>query len=425
MQAGGGLVEDVEGAAGLALGEFAGELDALGFAAREGGVGLAELDVAETDFDESGEFLLNLRNLVEQLQGFRGRKIQDVGNGMALEADTKRFGFVAAVVADFAGDVDIGKKIHFDAAEAIALAGFATATFDVEAEAAGTVATFARFREHGEEFTDGREDAGVGGGIGARGAADGSLVDLDDFVDLIAADDFAMRAGRLLRAIEFLREGAVENVVDEGGFAGTGNAGDDGEQTEGQRDVDVLQIVGAGAENLDGFAVGATAFFGDGDMGGAAEIAAGERFGAGGDVRRLAVSNEIAAGIARSWAEVDDEIGAANGVFIVFDDEHGVAEIAKLLEGAEQASVVAGVQADGRLVENVQDAAEARADLRGETDALGFAAGERGGGTAEAEIAEADGEKKIEALGDFFEGAAGDFALAGSELRKDFVDRRA
>src|SRR6202030_4321088 len=94
-------------------------------------------------------------------------------------------------------------------------------------------------------------------------------------------------------------------------------------------------------------------------------------------------------------------------------------------EGAEEAIVIAGMQADGRLVENVEDAAEARADLRGQADALGFAAGKRGGGTIEAEIAEADGEKKIEALGDFFQGAAGDFALAGSELGKNFVDRGA
>src|SRR6266852_2519523 len=422
MQAGGGLVEDVEGAAGLGLGKRAGELDALGFAAGERGGGLAELDVAEADFDEGGEFLLNLRNLVEQLQGFGGRKVQDVGNGMALETHGQRLGIVAAAAADFAGDVNIGKKIHFDAAETIALAGFAAASFDVEAEAAGTVAALARFGEHGEQLANGGENAGVGGRVGARGAADGSLVDLDDFVDLIGADDFAVRAGRLLGAIEFLGEGAIEDVVDEGGFAGAGNAGDDREQAEGQSDVDIFQIVGAGAENLDGFAVGTAALFGDGDVGGAAEIAAGERFGAGGDVGRLAVRDKVTAGIARSWAEVDDEVGAANGVFIVFDDEHGVAEIAKLLEGAEQASVVAGVQADGRLVENVQDAAEARADLRGEADAMGFAAGERGGGTAEAEIAEADGEKKIEALGDFLERAAGDFALARGEVGKNFVD---
>ena len=46
MQAGGGFVEDVECSAGVAFGEFEGELDALGFAAGEGGGGLAEADVA-------------------------------------------------------------------------------------------------------------------------------------------------------------------------------------------------------------------------------------------------------------------------------------------------------------------------------------------------------------------------------------------
>src|SRR6266852_1234229 len=219
MQAGGGLVEDVEGAAGLGLGKRAGELDALGFAAGERGGGLAELDVAEADFDEGGKFLLNLRNFVEQLQGFGGRKIQDVGNGVAFEAHGERLGIVAAAAADFAGDVNIGKKIHFDAAQAIALAGFAAAAFYVEAEAAGTVAALARFGEHGEKL------------------ADGGLVDLDDFVDLIGADDFAMRSGRLLRAIEFLGERAIKNVVDESGFAGAGDASDYGEQAKRERDV--------------------------------------------------------------------------------------------------------------------------------------------------------------------------------------------
>jgi len=83
------------------------------------------------------------------------------------------------------------------------------------------------------------------------------------------------------------------------------------------------------------------------------------------------------------------------GMVVVLDDENGVAEVAKLFERAEKASVVAGVEADAGLVKDVKNAAEARADLRGEADALGFAAGERGGGTAEAEIAEADGEKKV------------------------------
>jgi hypothetical protein len=52
MQAGGGLVEDVQRVAGRAAREFLGELDALRLAARERRRLLADLDVAETDLDQ-------------------------------------------------------------------------------------------------------------------------------------------------------------------------------------------------------------------------------------------------------------------------------------------------------------------------------------------------------------------------------------
>src|SRR5262249_1649742 len=111
-----------------------------------------------------------------------------------------------------------------------------------------------------------------------------------------------------------------------------------------------------------------------------------------------------------------------DGVFVVLDDKNRVAEVAQMLERGEQALVVAGVQADGRLVENVKDTAETGADLRGEADALSFAAGEGGGGAIEREIAQADGEKKLETFADFFERASGDFLLPESELVENFVD---
>ena len=56
-------------------------------------------------------------------------------------------------------------------------------------------------------------------------------------------------------------------------------------------------------------------------------------------------------------AEIDDVVGAADGFFVVLDDEHGVAEVAQVFERGEQALVVAMVQTDGGLVENVEHAA--------------------------------------------------------------------
>src|SRR5207245_10979166 len=132
--------------------------------------------------------------------------------------------------------------------------------------------------------------------------------------------------------VKLLRERAVENVVDERGFAGAGNAGNNEEQAKRQRDVHVFEIVGAGAEDLDDFAVGAAALFRDGDFCRAAEIAASEGSRTCFDLLRLALRDEIAAGVARSRAEVDHEIGAADGVLVMLNDKDGVAELAKTFE---------------------------------------------------------------------------------------------
>src|SRR5712691_10894044 len=176
---------------------------------------------------------------------------------MPFVTDGQRFRIIAAASADVAHQVQVRKKIHFDAAKAIALAGFAAVALHVEAEAAGAVTAFARFRKHGEEIADRRENARVGGGIRPRGAANWGLIDLDYFVDLLGAEDFPVRGGRFRRTVKLLRQGAIENVVDESGLAGTRNACDDGEQSKRQRNVHILQIIRARAKNLDGFAVGA------------------------------------------------------------------------------------------------------------------------------------------------------------------------
>ena len=171
---------------------------------------------------------------------------------MALEADRQCFGIVAAAAADFAHHINIGQKIHFDAAQAVALACFAAAALYVEAEAAGAIAAFARFGKHGEELADRCENAGVGGGVRAWRAADRRLIDLDHFVDVLRAEKLSVSAGRIHGAVELLRQGSIQDVIDESGLAGARDTGNHGQQAEGQSDVDVLEVVGVRANDLDG-----------------------------------------------------------------------------------------------------------------------------------------------------------------------------
>src|SRR5208282_4300119 len=74
---------------------------------------------------------------------------------------------VPLALADVAGDVDVGQKMHLDLDDAVALAGLAAAALDVEREAAGRVAARLALRQPREPFTDRRKRAGIGGGISA------------------------------------------------------------------------------------------------------------------------------------------------------------------------------------------------------------------------------------------------------------------
>src|SRR5439155_16265947 len=97
-------------------------------------------------------------------------------------------------VADVAGDVDDGQEVHLDLDQAVDLERLAAAALDVEGEAAGLVAARLALGQAGEPVADLGEGAGVGRGVGARGAADRRLVDVDHLVELLQPGDFAARA---------------------------------------------------------------------------------------------------------------------------------------------------------------------------------------------------------------------------------------
>ena len=96
----------------------------------------------------------------------------------------------------------------------------------------------------------------------------------------------------------------------------------------------------------------------------------------------------------------------ADGVLVVLDHEHGVAEIAQVAERGEQPLVVALVQPDARLVQHVEHAGEPGADLGREPDALRLAAGERARRAAQREVVEPDVPEEAEPVADFLEDRA-------------------
>ena len=345
---------------------------------------------------------------------------------LALVVDFQRFAVVALAVADVARHVDVGQEVHLDLEHAVALAGFAAAALDVEREAAGAVAARARFGHAGEQFADRRQQPGIGRRVGARCAADRRLVDVDHLVEVVEAGDFAVRGRLRRRSVEMAGRRRVQRVVDQRRLARAGNAGDAGQQADRQIERDVLQVVAARADHaqLAGRVVRAR-LARHLDATAPGEVVAGHRVRIGGDFVGRAFGDDAAAVHAGAGADVDHVVGAADGVLVVLDDDHRVADVAQLAQGGEQAVVVALVQADRRLVEHVHDAGQAGADLRGQADALRLAARERFRRAVEREVVEADVDQELQAAGDFLEDLFGDLRLVAAELQRGEVVARA
>ena len=104
-------------------------------------------------------------------------------------------------------------------------------------------------------------------------------------------------------------------------------------------------------------------------------------------------------------------VGGAHHGLVVLHHQHRVPQVPQALEGADEAGVVHGVEANGRLVADVEDAHEGGADLGGQADALGLAAGEAARGAVQGEVVQAHVHQEGEARADLLQDLGGNGPL--------------
>ena len=357
------------------------------------------------------------RLTVEEVESLGDRHVQDVADRLAPVQDLEGLAVVARAVAGLAVDVDVGQEVHLDLDGAVAGAGLAPAALHVEREAALLVAADLGLLGLGEEFADLVEDAGVSGGVRARRASDGLLVHGDDLVEVGDPGDGVVLEGRGLGAIDLVLERGEQDAVDQRRLARSRDAGDGDEVPEGHVDGDVLEVVGPRALDGQTLAVALSSRRGDLDRLHARQVLAGQRLGV---LQQLLVGARVhhpAAELPRPRSNVDDEVREADGLLIVLDHDDRVAEVAQALEGGDESTVVALVQSDRGLVEDVEDPHQVAANLTGQADPLGLAARERRRGPAERQVVEANVHQERQPLDDLLHDPARDRLLATGQFQ--------
>ena len=100
----------------------------------------------------------------------------------------------------------------------------------------------------------------------------------------------------------------------------------------------------------------------------------------------------------------------------MLDDDDRIAEVAEAADHADEALCVAGMQADGGLVEDVHRADEAAAEGGDEVDPLALTAGEGVAGPVERQVTEADVLDTSEPEADLLDGFVGDVVLVRCQV---------
>ena len=123
------------------------------------------------------------------------------------------------------------------------------------------------------------------------------------------------------------------------------------------------------------------------------------------------MGDDLAAGVTRFGADVEDPVGLGGDGHVVLDDDDGVAFIDEAVEDVDEALDVFEVEADGGFFDEVEVTlaeggvvegglgAAAFGEFGDEFDTLGLAAGEGGAGLAELEVAEAGVCHELEGVG--------------------------
>ena len=344
------------------------------------------------------------------------RHFQHVGDILALIRNLQRLAAVAFAAADLAGHVNIGQEVHLDLQDTVARAGFAAAALDVKAEAILFIAARLRFRRHREHLANQIEQTRIRRRIGTRRTADGRLVDGDNLIQLLLALDRVVRAGARVSAVQIARKRFIDDLVDKRRFAAAGNARHARQHTERKFHVHMLEVVGARAAHGQK-PRGRAARLRHGNKPPAAEILAGNRFRTGDNIVHRAAGHEMAAVRARSGADIDQKIRRAHRVLVVLDDDQRIAQIAQVFQRPQKPVVVALMQADGRLVENIQHAHQRRTDLRRQPDALRLAARKRRRGAGERQVSQSHVAQEVKPRPDLLENLLRDHFLPGRQLQ--------
>ena len=177
------------------------------------------------------------------LQGLLNTHFQDIGDISIAIQHLKRFTIKSAPLTNWAGNPNIGEKIHLNLVRTITVTGFAATPLNIEAEPPRLVPTPFRFWQLSIEVADIVKDLDVGRWIRSRSTSNGRLVNCDQLVKVLKSLNPFMLS-RITFAIHQIASQRIgENILHERAFARPRHTCHTDKRAERNLHINILQIV--------------------------------------------------------------------------------------------------------------------------------------------------------------------------------------
>ena len=76
------------------------------------------------------------------------------------------------------------------------------------------------------------------------------------------------------------------------------------------------------------------------------------------DVTQRPLHDDSATMNSRAWAEINNMVGAAHRLFIMFDDYERISLLAQSRQGIKQSQIITRMQTDRRFIKHLKNAAQ-------------------------------------------------------------------
>ena len=93
---------------------------------------MSEFDVTESDVVQGKDFVVYISFVFKEYQGVFNREIEHVSYVFSVVLDFKHLLLETFAMTTFTAQEDVGHELHFDFDLTFALAGFATAAFNIK-----------------------------------------------------------------------------------------------------------------------------------------------------------------------------------------------------------------------------------------------------------------------------------------------------